>query len=72
MTILNIGNEALNSQDIAEKVAADIAFLTDRLVLLHGHSNPNPAIIESYQGMLESRQTVLAWLLQDIKKASNG
>lgn len=72
MTILNIGHEALNSHDIAEKVEADIAFLTDRLALLRGHSNPNPAIIESYQSMLASRQTVLAWLLQDIKKASNG
>lgn len=72
MTILNIGNEALNSQDIAEKVEADIAFLTDRLALLRGHSNPNPIVIETYQGMLESRAAVLAWLLQDNKKASNG
>jgi hypothetical protein len=72
MTILTIGNESINSEDVAHKVEADIAFLTDRLQLLRQQNNPNPVIIQTYQGMLESRQSLLAWLLQENKKVSNG
>jgi hypothetical protein len=71
MTTLNIGNEAINSEEIAQKVRSDIAFLSDRLILLENQHQPNPIVIQTYQGMLESRQAVLAWLLQDNKKASN-
>lgn len=72
MTTLNIGSEAINSEEVALKVEADIAFLNDRLRLLRHQNNPNPVIIETYQGMLESRQALLAWLLQENKKVSNG
>lgn len=72
MPILNIGKEAINSEEIAHKVEADIAFLTDRLQLLHQQKNPNPVIIETYQGMLASRQDLLTWLLQEHRKVSNG
>lgn len=71
MTTLNIGNEAVNSEEIAQKVRSDIAFLSDRLTLLQQQNHPNPVVIQTYQGMLESRQAVLDWLLQDNKKVSN-
>lgn len=76
MTILTIGNESINSEDVALKVETDIAFLKDRLQLLRRQNNPNPVIIQTYQGMLESREALLAWLLQEHrqqdKKVSNG
>lgn len=71
MTILNIGNEAINSEEVAHKVQADITFLADRLKLLQQQRNPNPVVIQTYQNMLESRQAVLDWLMQDNKKVSN-
>jgi hypothetical protein len=72
MTTLSIGTETINTEDILQKVESDVAFLTDRLQLLSTQNNSNPVIIETYQGMLESRQDLLAWLLQDAKKVSNG
>lgn len=72
MTTVNIGNEVVRGEDIAEKIRADIAFLTHRLALLREHRSPNHVTIETYQGMLESREAVLAWLLQGNRKASNG
>lgn len=71
MTILTIGNESINSEEVALKVEADIAFLTDRLELLRRQNNPNPVIIQTYQGMLESREALLAWLLQEHKQRDN-
>lgn len=71
MTTLNIGNEAVNSEEIAQKVRSDIAFLSDRLMLLQQQNHPNSVVIQTYQGMLESRQAVLAWLLQDNKLQDN-
>ena len=72
MTTLNIGTETINTEEIAHKVKADVAFLANRLQLLNQQRNPNPVIIETYQGMLESRQDLLAWLAQETKKVSNG
>lgn len=72
MTVLNIGEEAINSEEIALKVQSDISFLADRLKLLELQRNPNPAVVQTYRNMLESRQAVLTWLLQDNKKVSNG
>lgn len=72
MTTLNIGTETINTEEIAHKVEADVAFLADRLQLLNQQRNPNPVIIETYKGMLESRQDLLAWLAQETKKVSNG
>lgn len=65
MTILNIGTEAFNSTEVAEKVQADISFLLSRLTLLKEQPNPNPIVLQTYQEMLESRQAVLHWLMQD-------
>lgn len=72
MTTLNIGQEAVSSQEIATKIAADIQFLQTRLQALNAEENPNPVILDTYQGMLESRQALLDWLLQSQRKASNG
>ncbi len=65
MTTLNIGTEAFNSTEIATKVQADISFLVSRIALLNEQPNPNPVILQTYREMLESRQAVLDWLVQD-------
>ncbi len=67
MTILNIGTEAFNSTEVAEKVQADISFLLSRIALLNQQPNPNPVVLQTYQEMLESRQAVLDWLTQGAK-----
>lgn len=65
MTILNIGNEAFNSTEVAEKVQNDINFLLARIDHLRQQPNPNPVVLHTYQEMLESRQAVLEWLVHD-------
>ncbi len=65
MTILNIGNEAFNSTEVAEKVQHDISFLLTRIEHLQQQPNPNPVVLQTYREMLESRQAVLDWLVQD-------
>ena len=65
MTILNIGNEAFNSTEVAEKVQNDINFLLARIEHLQLQPNPNPVVLQTYREMLESRQAVLDWLIQD-------
>lgn len=65
MTILNIGNEAYNSNEVAEKVQNDINFLLARIDHLQQQPNPNPVVLRTYREMLESRQAVLGWLLDD-------
>jgi hypothetical protein len=72
VAILNIGNEAVDSEELAYKVEADIDFLYGRLMFLQQQNNPNQTIIETYQDMLESRQALHAWLLQEDRKVSNG
>ncbi len=67
MTILNIGTEAFNSNEVAAKVQADISFLLSRITLLKEQPNPNPVVLQTYQEMLVSRQAVLDWLTQDAK-----
>lgn len=70
MAILNIGTQAFNSTEVAAKVQADILFLMSRIALLNAQANPNPVILRTYQEMLESRQAVLDWLMQDEAKKS--
>lgn len=65
MTILNIGNEAFNSTEVAEKVQNDINFLLTRIEHLQQQPNPNPVVLQTYREMLESRQAVLEWLVHD-------
>jgi hypothetical protein len=71
MTILNIGNEAFNSIEIANKVEGDINFLNERIRLLERQFNPNPVVLATFYDMLHNRQAVLDWLLQDHKIAAN-
>jgi hypothetical protein len=71
MTILNIGDQAFNSDDIASKVKSDISFLETRIELLERQSNPNPVVLQTYRDMLEGRQAVLDWLVQDHKVVVN-
>ena len=68
MAILNIGTQAFNSTEVATKVQADIRFLISRIALLNAQANPNPVILQTYQEMLESRQAVLDWLMQDAQQ----
>lgn len=70
MTILNIGNEAFNSIEVAAKVQNDVDFLLDRIEHLQQQLNPNPIVLQTYKEMLESRQAVLNWLLQDHTNSS--
>ncbi len=72
MTTLNIGKQALNSQDVANKIQNDILFLESRITLLRQQSNPNPIVLDTYEKMLESRQAVLGWLLQNEEHTALG
>lgn len=45
------------------KVEQDIAFLTDRIAAMKLQARPNAMLIEHYQAMLKSRESVLKWLL---------
>ena len=45
------------------KVEQDIAFLTDRITAMKAHPRPNTMLIDHYQSMLKSRESVLKWLL---------
>ncbi|MEN0036029.1 MAG: hypothetical protein AAGC78_03135 [Cellvibrio sp.] len=45
------------------KVEQDIAFLTDRIDAMKVHPRPNTMLIEHYQSMLKSRESVLKWLM---------
>lgn len=69
MTILNIGKEAFDSTEVAKKVQNDINFLLARIEHLQQQHNPNPAVLNTYHEMLESRQAVLNWLVQDQNSA---
>ena len=55
---------ALNQHGNARiKVEQDISFLTDRITAMQSHPRPNTMLIEHYQSMLKSRESVLKWLL---------
>lgn len=64
MATLNIGAQSFESQDLAVDVEQDIQFLRERIALLEQQSKPNPAVLQTYRGMLESRQALRDWLLQ--------
>lgn len=70
MANLSIGDQQVNSEEVARKVELDIAFLTDRLSRMQQQRNPNPVIIQTYKDMLDSRYAVLNWLRQDQAQTS--
>jgi hypothetical protein len=45
------------------KVEQDIIFLTERIAAMQAQPHPNDMLIEHYQSMLKSRESVLKWLL---------
>jgi hypothetical protein len=45
------------------KVEQDIAFLTDRIESMKKQPRPNAMLIDHYQSMLKSRESVLKWLM---------
>jgi hypothetical protein len=45
------------------KVEQDIVFLKDRITSMQTQAHPNTMLIEHYQSMLKSRESVLKWLL---------
>jgi hypothetical protein len=58
------GSGSFNAQGNARiKVEQDIDFLTDRIKVMQAHPNPNHMLIEHYQSILKSRESVLRWLL---------
>ncbi len=59
---LIIGDQRVNVDAMSEKVEHDIAFLQERIQRLQQQSTPNDVVIKTYQSMLASRQSVLAWL----------
>lgn len=71
MTILNIGDQAFNSDDVAAKIHGDIQFLESRIALLERQLSPNPVVLQTYRDMLDGRRAVLDWLVQDHKPAAN-
>lgn len=57
-------NGTLNQQSNARaKVENDIAFLQERIKAMKAQSLPNKQLIEHYQSMLKSRESVLKWLM---------
>lgn len=49
--------------DARIKVEQDIAFLIDRIAAMKSQPRPNVMLIEHYQSMLQSRESVLKWLM---------
>jgi hypothetical protein len=49
--------------NVRTKIEQDIAFLTDRITAMLEQPKPNSMLIEHYQSMLTSRESVLRWLL---------
>lgn len=57
-------NGTFNAQSNARaKVENDIAFLHERVKAMQTQPQPNKLLIEHYQSMLKSRESVLKWLM---------
>lgn len=56
--------DSVNSVEVTAKVIEDIHFLRDRIdhIKRSNYPSPNPTILQTYQSMLESRESVLNWL----------
>jgi len=57
-----VGGQLAEASNVQSKVEQDIAFLKHRIGLMKKHKTPNYIVIETYENMLKSRQSVLAWL----------
>jgi hypothetical protein len=58
---------ALHHDEVTAKVIEDINFLRDRInhIKRSMFSNSNPTILKTYESMLESRESVLAWIKEN-------
>jgi len=66
-------NGTLSQHDTARlKVEQDIAFLSGRITAMKAHPRPNNLLIEHYQSMLKSRESVLKWLLDGCDDEASG
>lgn len=50
---------------IAAKILEDIQFLQDRIARIKKLQTPNSSVLNTYQSMLESRESVLQWLKEN-------
>ncbi len=57
-----IGRNKVQVSAVHSKIIQDIAFLEDRITQIKKSSSPNSMMLKTYQDMLNSRQSVLAWL----------
>ena len=57
-----VNGELKEASSVQTKVEQDIAFLQHRINLMKKQKIPNSVVIETYENMLKSRQSVLAWL----------
>lgn len=58
--------EYVNAEEVKTKVIEDINFLRGRISHIK-HSKfvtPNSSILKTYESMLQSRESVLSWLLE--------
>jgi hypothetical protein len=58
-----VSQRSTDTTAVRTKVEEDIAFLHARIKLMESHPRPNRVVLETYQGMLNSRIAVLKWLL---------
>lgn len=57
-----VNGELTEASSVQTKVEQDIAFLQHRIGLMKKQKVPNSVVIETYENMLKSRQSVLSWL----------
>lgn len=57
-----VNGELKEASSVQTKVEQDIAFLQHRIGLMKKQRVPNSIVIETYENMLKSRQSVLSWL----------
>ena len=57
-----VEGQLTEASSVQTKVEQDIAFLQHRISLMRKQQVPNAIVIETYEAMLKSRRSVLAWL----------
>lgn len=57
-----VNGQLTEASSVQTKVEQDIAFLQHRIGLMKKQKVPNNVVIETYENMLKSRQSVLSWL----------
>lgn len=59
------GQPRISDSSAIARMAADIAFLQDRINLMKTHRVPNRSVLQTYTGMLARRKAALALLLNE-------